>query len=783
MKKLFLGMLAAAMLLTVSCQNDIDLGTPAGESTSVSFVIGTPEIATRSYSDGQSATILQYAVYDAEGNELNGFTVTDAEIHGTATVNLQLTTGNKYSVLFWAAAPNAPYSVDLTNKTMTVDYNAAVSNDESRDAFYKYYTFTVTGPMSQSIELKRPFAQLNIGTNDYMASEKAGYLPVNSAVTVKNVYNTLNLANGAVSNETEVAFDYNAIPEDETFPVAGYDYLSMNYLLVAADKELVDIIFAYTDGTSEKTRTIGSVPVQCNHRTNIYGQLLTSNVDINIEIKPEFDKENLPEAEEEKLIIASQIGGTVTLTSDVTLSAPLVVGGVQTRAAAPGIVLELDLNGHTISYESDKAAHNAMITVNAGSKLIVKDSEGNGKISYTYTGAGDANFGWGSYAIASYGVLVVENGTIEILCNLNETSAKHMYSAIHMGGGSTVINGGNVINETYRSIRVNKGLLTINDGVMEGQVWMQAFSNDCSLSINGGSFAPSGIDGSSVFVTNNDYDVSLEVTAGTFETKIGCSDFTKNGVKGSVSGGVFAQINDNLLAEDFNAIENNGKFYVMPAEIDVVATNKEELKEALQNGENIFLGCDVIVPSNETESNGYGAVGINQLNGGVIDGGGNSIGVNKWDTWDSAINTTGGTIKNITVSSGMRGIFVSHNSSNSEKVILENVVIDGTIYTISCDQANYQGLDAYNSTFNGWTSYAKTLGNVTFTNCSFGEGQGYAFCRPFSSTVFTNCDFEEGYEIDPQAQVVFKNCRLNGILLTNENIADLVLSTVNVTVE
>ena len=278
------------MLFATSCQNDLDFDTAVGKTSTVSFSVGTPEIATRAYSDGATATKLQYAVYNAAGEELTDLTVTNGEIHGSTTVNLQLTTGNTYSVIFWAAAEDAPYSVDFGTKTMTVDYNGAVSNAENRDAFFKYHTFTVKGAQTETIELKRPFAQLNIGTADYAASESAGYVPTQSAVVVKNVYNTLNLATGVVENEVEANFALANIKKDETFPVNGYEYLAMNYLLVSADKTVVDVEFTYTDGSNAKTRTVGSVPVQRNYRTNIIGYLLTNPAQFNITIDEKFEK-------------------------------------------------------------------------------------------------------------------------------------------------------------------------------------------------------------------------------------------------------------------------------------------------------------------------------------------------------------------------------------------------------------------------------------------------------------------------------------------------------------
>ena len=286
-KKLIIAMMAITMLFATSCQNDFEFEN-LGENSVVSFNVTTPNMATRAYSNGTTATVLQYAVYDVAGKHLSSLDGATA-INTTAKVELQLTTGNTYSVIFWAAAEGAPYRVDLANKSMTVDYTTAKSNDENRDAFYACREFTVKGAQTETIELRRPFAQLNIGTNDYEESEKAGYVPTKSAVTVKNVYNTLNLATGAVDNEVEANFGLADIKKDEKFPVTGNQYIAMNYLLVDAEKEVVDVEFTYTNGSDAKTRTVGSVPVQRNYRTNIYGNLLTSEVDINVEIKPEYE--------------------------------------------------------------------------------------------------------------------------------------------------------------------------------------------------------------------------------------------------------------------------------------------------------------------------------------------------------------------------------------------------------------------------------------------------------------------------------------------------------------
>ena len=210
---------------------------------------------------------------------------------------------------------------------------------------------------------------------------------------------------------------------------------------------------------------------------------------------------------------------------------------------------------------------------------------------------------------------------------------------------------------------------------------------------------------------------------------------------------------------------------------DKVAYSEAGLKEALKNGDNIILDNPFTI--DQSESNGYGKTGINMTNGGTIDGNGNELGApGSTGTWDSAINTSGGTIKNIKVTKGFRGIFIMKDANHNEKLFLDNVIIDGTTYTISCDSGNGLGLEATNCTFKGWTSFAKTLGNAKFTGCTFGAGNGYNYSRPYAPTEYVNCAFEAGHKVDARNTVTFENCTFNGVALTAENLASLVTSNI-----
>lgn len=240
---------------------------------------------------------------------------------------------------------------------------------------------------------------------------------------------------------------------------------------------------------------------------------------------------------------------------------------------------------------------------------------------------------------------------------------------------------------------------------------------------------------------------------------------------------------ETALDAAFGDITTTNHPWVDGVKLPEVVNDDDALIAALANGKDVILADDVkIEPA--SMSNAYGATGINVKNGQAINGNGNVLDIKgAGGTWDSGICTSGGLIENITVTGSFRGIFVKNDAAHNETVVLNNVTLSGTTYTISCDSGSGAGLVATNSTFNGWTSYAKTIGEVSFTDCSFGRGNGYAYCRPYAPTTFVGCDFEAGYKIDARAAVTFENCTFGGVALTAANVAELVTgNTANATV-
>ena len=226
-----------------------------------------------------------------------------------------------------------------------------------------------------------------------------------------------------------------------------------------------------------------------------------------------------------------------------------------------------------------------------------------------------------------------------------------------------------------------------------------------------------------------------------------------------------------VVMEQFNEPD-----YFVEADGLVSAATAEEINAGLEAGYDVILKGDV-----------EASAGIVQNNGGTIYGEGYTLALDN--NRGNVISTNGGTIKDLVIDGGNTGVVVT-GGENASKVYLENVEIDTATFAIDCDSASNQGLEATGCTFDGWISYAATIGEVTFTDCSFERGpsaQGPGNNRNYRTTVsapttFVGCDFESRYQIYAQADVVFENCTLAGRTLTNGDLRNFVSAGRNVTV-
>lgn len=300
-----------AALTTAACQKEnFGDATPAGQEVDVTLDLLAPQIGTKSYGDGTTAKTVYVHVYqqDATGDltyiqpaaEGASFKTPSQSLtlNGLkATYSTRLVTGQTYTFVFWAQADNAPYTYDTDAKTITVDYANAAGNDESRDAFYNVLpNVKIEGAYTASVQLSRPFAQLNFGAADYEEAKAAGLTVTDATVTLTHAATSLNLLDGTTAGDETVTFASAALPADpNAILTAGgknYKYVAMDYVLVGKSaKTLSEVTLNLTaTGTQSTTPefTYSNVPLQANYRTNIVGNLFTSPAEVQIEITPGF---------------------------------------------------------------------------------------------------------------------------------------------------------------------------------------------------------------------------------------------------------------------------------------------------------------------------------------------------------------------------------------------------------------------------------------------------------------------------------------------------------------
>lgn len=293
---------------------------------------------------------------------------------------------------------------------------------------------------------------MNFGTADYDAAVAAGFVPVKSAFTatdVANVFDTFN-AEGKVEGlaTDKVTFAAAKIPVEQLVIKDGtkYAWMTMNYIIPVGkqgEKHISNVTAEFIPETGDAiTASSPQTPVQNNYRTNILGNLLTSQVIFNVEIVPIFnepdndiDLVNIKNVESLKALFAT--GGEATLAADLVLD--------EAVAVMPGKEVTLDLNGKTIKNNSNSVALDVYGSLVINGEGTVDGGEGGdnvavwsrpgGKLTInggTYTVGADANGSGNSTIYTTGGDVIINGGTFS-------TAAKYggRYWTINKQNGST----------------------------------------------------------------------------------------------------------------------------------------------------------------------------------------------------------------------------------------------------------------------------------------------------------------------------------------------------------
>lgn len=574
MKKYLFPALALGLVLT-SCQSDEPFAPGEGGEKQVTFTLNVPgELGTRADSGNKSgvgglsnnAGELSYTlVLNADGDQRK-FTKTGA---GSVVFNPTVVLGREYTVTAYAhfsdEAWDGEEAIDITKHF----------NDETKDAYFNKEKITFQlNETNKQITLKRPFGKLRLLATDYTAAGnelntvvKNVKITYNDAQTAKfDVFDSEFEFEGNYVNADAKTFGYYAAEEDGAMPIFA-DYVPAN-----PGDNMVDFTVEVTYTNDEKySRTFNDIPVKRNALTTLKGNFFTAEAEIKVEVKDAFEGQ-IPGNAEEQLRMVAAMGGEVTLTDNVELDAPLNVQANMT----------LNLNGKTITTTLEQEGRHHYAIFNNANLVL----EGEGAIE----ARGIKNFGEmtvngnvaiknidsnGGAAIWNEGKVTINNGTFIS----SEGAGANTYGAAlnTRSGGEAVVNGGTF--EAYSQLTyaiVNEGKTTINNATVKGKhgAVAGAESND-QTTINGGSFELMGVSGQSDHCA---YFVSV-IRGGVF---------SRNEADTTAGDSVFWE---SKIAAGYKAIEKDGKYYVVPAEVVVVTTAKE-LQEALANSNisTIMLG-------------------------------------------------------------------------------------------------------------------------------------------------------------------------------------------------
>lgn len=312
MKKcLFIAMAICAFF--ASCSHDSDPNV--GDVVDVPFfldveaVLETRADADKKISDGTDANQLMYAVFREGDTDPIIKKVVKDDVEGLTKgykMSISLAKGHSYQVVFWAQNSECDAYTVSDDMKVSINYEG-LNNDESRDAFFATTKPFVAG-MTPSVKvvLRRPFAQVNVGTFPYDLEyvQGLGVLVHKSSAIFHSIADEIDLLTGEVSGEVDVEYSLSNIPEeilwvdvDENGVKEQYDWLSMSYILAEPDRTLKTMSFKFTDNSGLyepiDIGELNNVPIQRNYRTNILGQILSGTTSFEIIIDPVYEDDEI----------------------------------------------------------------------------------------------------------------------------------------------------------------------------------------------------------------------------------------------------------------------------------------------------------------------------------------------------------------------------------------------------------------------------------------------------------------------------------------------------------
>ena len=382
MKKLiFSAAVLASAFFAASCQQE--MLEPQAEGNTVTFEVSIPEVATKSYdAEGKNVNDLVYAVYSTEAETLEAaqesnltffYAVNETsgasfDANGKSIVSLELLNDQNYLILFWAQSNDAWVSAQGSNiNLLNVTYPTSMAaNNKHLEAFSGVsFIKNVKGARKETVKLTRPFAQINLATT--MPQAFTATLR-QSDMSVAKAAASFNVAKQLASGERTVSFTAANVPVADF--KTGYTYAGANYIFANGT---VDVTYNLYTSHGDVNNTVSNVPVEKNYRTNILGNLLTSEAEYSVELEDDW-------AGAEKDVLVTEVTSNTTLQEALHQNLENIVidlcsDKIETRAAAEPAEYVI---------EPTKDHGGKFVWGGANTKTITINGNGN-KLNFYYT--------------------------------------------------------------------------------------------------------------------------------------------------------------------------------------------------------------------------------------------------------------------------------------------------------------------------------------------------------------------------------------------------------------
>ena len=776
----------AAMVLAGSCQQELDPVTDG--DTTVTFTVSAGDIATRAIADGTNIDALHWEIYktaeiSTAAQPLGEKTIIDTDKNKEFNVELKLLADQDYTIIFWAEVNGAGHynTVDLRNVQIN-DYANEMANDESRAAFFKVYPFSTENgvAINETIELTRPFAQINLGSTTYETSfnnVNGGNVKVETTeMTVTNIATSFNTLTGKGEGEQAVTFEAAVTPNapkdatDKLLLVNDlyYYWLGMNYLIVCGDSDNVKVDVTLVTNFGNVNHTVTNVPVKENYRTNLLGDFLTTGATCNVVIDEEFQTPD-------EVIVNngwSNVNGFNYVVNgeapEDALASILAHADAAAKAAtkaAEGPVVTIDLSGDVFWATGAGIGSTPLLPEDSPISAVVINGNGN---TFTATGAGV-----GSIRLANDGKLTLNNLTI-VDKSVSYAENSWEYGYLEMAG-VLELNDCDVVN----AIMIEGDEATFNGCSFnsnhdnEYAVWVsngKAYFNGCSFTgarglktheAYGSEVLEIVVDGCWFGPLSKKPGVAIGTVNG--DTKITIMNSKFSGCQAGDQGEYIYETDTDV--DGILVLENN----------EVFGTQSDMLKSTLENA---TAGATVEVPVGEYT---FPASSIKEgmtlkCAEGTVFQGASSLNIKGATVEGATFTNAAGTVVTSTINGTFKDcVFEGRNALRycyaGETVVFENCVFSGNTYGIHFDGGANE-IIFRNCTFSGFNATAAAVTMTTFEGCTFKSNgkSNYNGINIWGSAKMVNTNFEFDGSVDNEwvdpisadKTYEFTGCTING---------------------